>query len=188
MYPPKLQTIRLMNGIALLNTERAEGYNKLLKFLRSKTNENLHHLNLELVLSNFIRDSKLYSHTLNNIVLIEGGKMPYGIKADQQLYQMSIRMKELFADTSGQELLHFCRQCEEIMLNGYELVLNENRLGHDPKEIVIRQQKELIKAAELIQALGGPFIAGAENFRKTPVYQLHQAIEDSTLSSLSKPA
>src|SRR3989344_2933054 len=118
MYPPKLQTIRLMNGIALLNTERAKGYNKLLKFLRCKTNENLHHLNLELVLSNFIRDSKLYSHTLNNIVLIEGGKMPYGIKVDQQLYQMSIRMKELFADTSGQELLHFCRQCEEIMLNG----------------------------------------------------------------------
>lgn len=188
MCPPKLQTIRLMNGIALLNLERAEGYNNLLKMLRSKKNKDLHPLNIELVLSNFIRDSRLYNHTLNNIVLIEGGKMPYGIKVDQQLYRMITRMKELFSDLSHRDWLHYCRQCEEIMHNGYEWVLTETRLGNDPKEIVIRQHNELKKADALINTLGGIPIATGELPAVIPVYHLSGINRELTSPVLSKPA
>jgi hypothetical protein len=188
MLPPKLQTIRLMNGIALLNHERAEGYNNLLNKLRSNKSEDLHRLNIELVLSNFIRESKLYSHTLNNIVLIEGGKMPYGTKVDQQLYRMSIRMKELFSDLSQQDWMYYCNQCEEIILNGYDFVLAETRLGNDPREIVIRQHKELKKAALIINSLHNLPIMTAELFAVTPVFHLTGANTELMPSVLSKPA
>ncbi|MFT3981151.1 MAG: hypothetical protein QM687_11820 [Ferruginibacter sp.] len=142
MPASKLQTIRLLNGLRLLNDERAAGYATALSLLHNDPQIKERHVNIELLLSWFIKDSHTFSNTLKNIVLIEGGKMPYGSKIDQQLYQSARQLKLLFTGI-GRQILDVCRQCEQAMQLAYDAVLNETGLAPDPKNIIETQQLEL---------------------------------------------
>ncbi|RYZ94202.1 MAG: hypothetical protein EOP47_28275 [Sphingobacteriaceae bacterium] len=150
----KLQTIRLLNGIALLNKERAAGYKKLVSLLNSSNaQQGCANLNLEILMHNFVRDSTVFSNTLENIVLIEGGKMPYGTRVDQQLYRKATAMRELFAEADNLSILTVCDACEALIHGGYSSVIEAGQLHDDPKNMLVKQQVELQKAKELVQQL-----------------------------------
>ena len=184
MYSAKLQTIRLLTGLSLINNERVAGYNKALELLHSDADTGLQNVNLQLLLSNFLRDSKIFSSTLSNIVLIEGGKMPYGTKVDQQLYQMARSLKELFTGLSRQSILSLCEACENILQKAYDTVLSESRLAIDPRDIVLRQKKELQKAQEFVQSLNKELSVVQKDKNLATVYQLHA--NDTVLAYQSK--
>lgn len=154
MLASKLQTIRLLNGLRLLNLERINGYNKALGLMNADTGAGLQNISLQLLLSNFVRDSIFFSATLENIVLIEGGKMPYGIKVDQQLYQSIRNLQELFSNMEAHSILSCCETCENSIQAAYSAVLGESGLAADPAIIIKNQQAELKKAQELISRLG----------------------------------
>ncbi len=153
MLASKLQTIRLLNGLRLLNLERINGYNKALALMNDDTGTGLQNISLQLLLSNFVRDSIFFSTTLENIVLIEGGKMPYGIKVDQQLYQSIRHLQDLFGNMEAHSILSCCETCEDSIQAAYSAVLNESGLANDPGIIIKNQQAELKKAQELIRQL-----------------------------------
>ncbi|RYY46082.1 MAG: hypothetical protein EOO06_15300 [Chitinophagaceae bacterium] len=153
MQPAKLQTIRLLNGLVLINNERTAGYKQLIGLLQSDGSLELQYLNLQLLLSNFHHQSQLFSDTLRNILLIEGGKMPYGVKVDNQLYQMLRNMKALFAALNTDNILSTAAACEQLMLDAYSLVLQETRLSVYQAEIIVRQHTELQKAANCMQEM-----------------------------------
>lgn len=153
MIASKLHTIRLLNGLRLINLERINGYNKALTLMMQDTEAELQNINLQLLLANFIRDSKFFSSTLENIVLIEGGKMPYGLKVDQQLYKMIRNLQDLFSDMNSQCVLSGSHTCEGIIQEAYSMVWKEKGLADEPKAVLQNQQQELKKAQQLIQEL-----------------------------------
>ncbi len=148
---PKLHTIRLLNGIAILNKERAAGYKQILAKLEKTSQKSLASTALEMMLHGFVRESILFSKTLENIVLIEGGKMPYGIRVDQQLYRYANDLKTLFSETDYNSIAGICDACEQMLQKGYERVLQEKLLAPDPRDILVRQQQQLKNAEQHIQ-------------------------------------
>lgn len=153
MLASKLQTIRLLNGLRLLNLERINGYNKALGLMNADAGAGLQNISLQMLLSNFVRDSIFFSSTLENIVLIEGGKMPYGIKVDQQLYQSIRDLQALFSNMEHHSILSCCENCENSIQSAYNAVLSKTELAYDPRIIIKNQQAELKKAQELISRL-----------------------------------
>ncbi|RYZ31224.1 MAG: hypothetical protein EOP49_39345 [Sphingobacteriales bacterium] len=149
MQSAKLQTIRLLNGLLLINNERTAGYKKMISLMQSDGTLELQYLNLQLLLSNFLHQSQLFSGTLQNILLIEGGKMPYGVKVDIQLYQSVREMKALFAGLTENNIRETANRCEQILVQAYQQVLNEHWLPEQQEEIVARQFAELKTSAKL---------------------------------------
>lgn len=152
MSASKLQTIRLLNGLRMIHTERINGYNKAIALLGDSAHTGGQ---LNAVLSNFVRESIFFNATLENIVLIEGGKMPYGIKVDQQLYNISKELKSLFLEMRPATISACCRACENIFLSAYNFVLNEKQLAADPKDVLKHQYAELIAAQQQLEKIQG---------------------------------
>lgn len=153
MSASKLQTIRLLNGLRLIHIERINGYNKALSLLSTGTTKKDKDVQLASLLSESVRESIFLSATLENIVLIEGGKMPYGIKVDQQLYNVIRSLKTMFQEMDQHSLFSVCSQCENDLQEAYNIVLNETGLATDPKDILFTQQQNLRKSKDFIEAM-----------------------------------
>ncbi|MBC7934108.1 MAG: hypothetical protein H7Y86_01935 [Rhizobacter sp.] len=173
MYSPKINTVSVLNGLALINAERITGYNKVLQLLPDDTTAYHKYARLRSPLADIVRETMKFCRTLENIVLIEGGKNDQNIKVNQELLELAKDIGTAFTGLSKDGFLPACELCEHLSQKAYSLALDQS-LQPELYQIVGAQKLELQKSQASIRSLQNRLTPAVNDNNKDVNDDLHK--------------
>ena len=165
MNSPNDDSISILNGLALVNSERVISYKKVLQLLNADISSGKKNLKIRSIINNSLGDTAEYANTLENIVLIEGGKKSQDGTVNAKLLELANKIDSLFSGLFKKNILAACEACEDLVQRAYEFALDQP-LWEGPCKIVKEQQTTLQNYLADLKALNNnlaPAISGQEN-------------------------
>jgi len=140
-------TAELLNDLIQINNDRIEGYERALKDLRDADTD------LKSLFTSLVGDSHRYKLELGTEVEVLGKDMESGTTTSGKIHRAWLDVKAAFTSHNAHDILEECEFGEDAILKAYKEALEEEHLPAYLRQMITRQQGELLDAHDEIKAL-----------------------------------
>ncbi|WPU96587.1 PA2169 family four-helix-bundle protein [Mucilaginibacter sabulilitoris] len=140
-------TTEVLNDLVQINNDRIEGYQRALKDL--KDNE----ADLKSLFTTLIGDSHRYKLELGTEIAALGKDIETGTTTSGKIHRTWLDVKAAFTAHDTHDILEECEFGEDAILKAYKQALEEEYLPAYLRQLITRQQDELLDAHDEIKAL-----------------------------------
>ena len=136
-----------LNDLVLINSDRAEGYQKAVDQLR------IEDADLRPVFQKRVDQSRQFHSELVNQVVRLGQDVEEGTKASGKIYRAWMDVKAFFSGGDRKTILDSCETGEDAAVRAYNEALECENLTPEQRALVIRQHAEVKASHDEIRAM-----------------------------------
>lgn len=140
-------TAEVLNDLIQINNDRIEGYKRALKDLKDDETD------LRLLFLSLIDSSNRYKNELGKEVEVLGVDIETSTTTSGKIHRSWLDVKAAFTAHDTHDILEECEYGEDAIVKAYKMALNEEYIPAFLREIIIRQQDEVLDAHDEIKAL-----------------------------------
>jgi len=140
-------TAEVLNDLVRINNDRIEGYKRALKELKDDETD------LRLLFLSLIDNSNRYKNELGKEVEVLGVDIEISTTTSGKIHRAWLDVKAAFTAHDTHDILEECEYGEDAIVKAYKMALNEEYIPAFLREIIIRQQDEVLDAHDEIKAL-----------------------------------
>jgi uncharacterized protein (TIGR02284 family) len=140
-------TAEVLNDLVQINNDRIEGYNRALKDLKDDEAD------LKTLFLNMIDDSNRYKNELGKEVEVLGKDIETSTTTSGKIHRAWLDVKAAFTAHDTHDILEECEFGEDATVKAYKMALKEEYIPAFLREIISRQQDEVLDAHDEIKAL-----------------------------------
>lgn len=140
-------TAEVLNDLIQINNDRIEGYKRALKDLKDDETD------LRLLFLSLIDSSNRYKNELGKEVEVLGEDIETSTTTSGKIHRSWLDVKAAFTAHDTHDILEECEYGEDAIVKAYKMALNEEYIPAFLREIIIRQQDEVLDAHDEIKAL-----------------------------------
>lgn len=139
--------VEILNDLIEINNDRAEGFEKA---TRDINDENI---DLKAAFEKFASQSRSNITELAGLVGSKGAQPEDGNTILGTLHRAWIDIKATFGGSDRHSILEECERGEDAIKKAYKDALQENELGEDVREVLLKQQDAIQISHDAIKAL-----------------------------------
>lgn len=139
--------VDVLNDLIQINNDRAEGFEKAAKDINEEN------IDLKVTFDEFASQSR---HNITELAALVGSK---GERPDDgntvlgTLHRAWIDIKATFGGSDRHSILEECERGEDAIKKAYKDALQENELGEDVRDVLLKQQDAVQMSHDAIKAL-----------------------------------
>ena len=137
----------VLNDLVQINNDRIEGYHRALKELKDDKED------LKSLFLSIIDDSTRYKNELGKEVQVLGKDIETSTSNSGKIHRAWLDIKSAFTGHDTHNILEECEFGEDATVKAYKMALDEEQLPSFIRELVSRQQSEVLDAHDEIKAL-----------------------------------
>lgn len=142
-------TADVLNDLVQINNDRIEGYERAIKDLRDDSNST----DLKSLFTTLIGESHQYKLELGTEIAALGKDIETGTSTSGKIHRAWLDVKAAFTSHDAHDILEECEFGEDAILKAYKGALEEEYVPAHLRQIITRQQSELLDAHDEIKAL-----------------------------------
>lgn len=139
--------IEVLNDLIEINNDRAEGFEKAAKDVKEEN------IDLKVVFEKFGSQSRDNIVELAGLVGSKGGRPDDGNTILGTLHRAWIDIKATFGGSDRHSILEECERGEDAIKKAYKDALQENELGEEVRNVLLKQQEAIVVSHDAIKAL-----------------------------------
>lgn len=140
-------TAEVLNDLVQINNDRIEGYTRALNDLKDGEAD------LRSLFLSLIDDSRRYKIELGKEVEVLGKDIETSTTISGKVHRAWLDVKAAFTSHDTHDILEECEFGEDAIVKAYKMALDEESLPAFLRELVTRQQGEILEAHDEIKAL-----------------------------------
>jgi uncharacterized protein (TIGR02284 family) len=140
-------TTETLNDLVRINNDRVEGYNRAIKDLKNEETD------LKSLFLSLIDDSNRYKNELGKEVEVLGADIETDTTAGGKIHRAWLDVKAAFTGHDTHDILEECEFGEDAIVKAYKMALDQEFLPAFLRDLVTRQQSEILDAHDEIKAL-----------------------------------
>ncbi|UMQ43088.1 PA2169 family four-helix-bundle protein [Chryseobacterium sp. Y16C] len=139
--------IEVLNDLIEINNDRAEGFEKAIRDI------NAENIDLKAAFEKFASQSRSNITELAGLVGSKGEVPEDGNTVLGTLHRAWIDIKATFGGSDLHSILEECERGEDAIKKAYKDALQENELGEDVREVLLKQQGGIQASHDAVKAL-----------------------------------
>jgi uncharacterized protein (TIGR02284 family) len=140
-------TVEVLNDLVIINNDRIEGYERALKELKNEEDD------LKSLFVSLIGESHQYKLQLGTEIEVLGKDIEGGTTTIGKVHRLWLDVKAAFTGHDAHDILEECEFGEDAIQKAYTEALEAAFLPAHLRELITRQQSELLEAHDEIKAL-----------------------------------
>ncbi|AZB25154.1 MULTISPECIES: PA2169 family four-helix-bundle protein [Bacteroidota] len=139
--------VEVLNDLIEINNDRAEGFEKAIRDI------NAENIDLKAAFEKFASQSRSNITELAGLVGSKGEVPEDGNTVLGALHRAWIDIKATFGGSDRHSILEECERGEDAIKKAYKDALQENELGEDVREVLLKQQDGIQASHDAVKAL-----------------------------------
>lgn len=140
-------TVEVLNDLVIINNDRIEGYERALKELKDEEGD------LKSLFVSLIGESHQNKLQLGTEIEVLGKDIEGGTTTSGKVHRLWLDVKATFTGHDTHDILEECEFGEDAIQKAYTEALETESLPAYLRELITRQQSELLEAHDEIKAL-----------------------------------
>jgi uncharacterized protein (TIGR02284 family) len=140
-------TAEVLNDLVQINNDRIKGFERALKDLKDNETD------LKVLFLSLIDASNRYKNELGKEVEVLGKDIDTGTSTSGKIHRAWLDVKAAFTAHDTHDILEECEFGEDAIVKAYRQALDEDYIPAFLREIITRQQSEILDAHDEIKAL-----------------------------------